>query len=182
MKRIVGLLTVTAACALASNASAYLDPTSVDGAGRAMDTVFAVGARLGSPANNVGIGANRYSSDPDNQAWGDVNVSGTDGNGTHSYDAGVLCLHVDPTGANATILAKIDSSTGEPATLAGVLVHVTDPEALVDEGVAGGDRIDITNLNFAQLTRQLSAGCAATQTARTPVAGVMITKWAPFFG
>jgi hypothetical protein len=184
MKRIIGLLTVTAACALASTASAYLDPTSVDGDGRAVDQVLTFGARLGSPANNVNIQAIRYTSDPDDQAWGDINVSGTDANGTHSYDASVVCLHVDATGTNATLLAKIDTSAGEPTTLAGVLVHLTDPEALVDEGVAGGDRIDITNLNLAQLTRQRSAGCATTQTAKTPVVspGIMVLKWAPFFG
>src|SRR4051812_12652294 len=68
MKRIIGLLTVTAACALASTASAYLDPTSVDGDGRAVDQVLTFGARLGSPANNVNIQAIGYTSDPDDQA------------------------------------------------------------------------------------------------------------------
>src|SRR5437764_13130724 len=79
--------------------------------------------------------------------------------GEHSYTADVDCVSTAPPFTDAGILAHLETgAVGEPATLYGVLIHVTDPEP--DGTIDGtGDKIDVTNLNQKQYQRQLAAGC-----------------------
>jgi hypothetical protein len=159
MKRIAGLLTVTAAiaCALASSASAYVDPSyflpqAVTGDGQFGANTF----HLDGAFTSGGFSA------------GSLTFTGTDANGTHSYFAFVSCISVDPFGRNATILAVMYQKTNEPAGLNGVRIHVTDPESADSENGAG-DRMDVTQLFGPQWNKAYNAGCAATQTAKTPI-------------
>jgi hypothetical protein len=170
MKRIAGLLTVTAAvaCACAPGASAYVDSTTN------ISSVSTTNAQFGSPANSFDI---QMGSNP---GWGDaipngfVHFSGTDANGQHEWQSFGVCFHVDPAGHDATILVDIYSKTNEPAALQGALIHVTDTEESGSEAGAG-NRIDVTQLSSAQYNRQYNLGCATTPTARAAISAGDIT-------
>jgi hypothetical protein len=170
MKRIAGLLTVTAAvaCALAPGASAYVD-TSAN-----ISSVRTTDAQFGSPVNSFDI---QMGSNP---GWGDaipngfVHFSGTDANGTHEWQSFGVCFHVDPAGQDATILVDIYSKTNEPDALQGALIHVTDTEAAGSEAGAG-DRIDVTQLTTSQYNRQYNLGCADTPVAKRAISAGDIT-------
>jgi hypothetical protein len=160
MKRILGLLGVTAviACLPATGASAYVDPTA------SVDSVQAEGNR---DANWFAIDVYRELGFGDRGANGWLHLTAVDSNGVHEWWASPVCMHVDPLGRDATILARINAATGEPATLDAVLLHVTDPEP--DPGQLA--RIDFTNLNVNQYNRQFASGCATTLTARAAISG-----------
>src|SRR5436305_14563147 len=97
-----------------------------------------------------------------------LSISGTDAKGTHSYDGTVECFNVAISAADAGVLARVSNPVGEPASLYGVLVHLTDPEPESSENGVG-DKVDITNLNQTQYNRQKTAGCAGAP-AKTALA------------
>jgi hypothetical protein len=170
MKRIIGLLSVTAAIASlpVSGASAYVDTTSP------VSSVHTTNGQFGSPANSFDI---QMASNPgfgDAVPNGSASFSGTDARGLHQWVGFGVCLHVDPVGHDATILVDIYDTTGEPATLAGALIHVTDTESAGSESGVG-DRMNVTNLSVNQYNRQYALGCAATPTGKTAIAGGDIT-------
>jgi hypothetical protein len=160
MRRLVVLITAVAALAFAPSAGAYVQNSFFNG---------------GSVTGSGTFGSNSFTLFINqNPIFGGLNgivsFGGTDANGTHSFGARVTCLDLSSDGANATILGEIISApapVGEPANLAGVLVHATDPEP-ANQTTGTGDKLDVTFLNAKQYQRQLAAGCPAAA-AKTPI-------------
>jgi hypothetical protein len=163
MRRATALLAVATAvaCVPAAGASAYVVPGGTKVAVSTFGLQLARGTTLDIQAGGV-LGA------PDTGANGKIAFSRTNATGLHQYDGAVECLHVDAAGRNATLLARVTQSTGEPATLSGVLIHVTDAESPELEG-EGNDQIDVASLDAAQYAHRLAGGCAATRPATTQV-------------
>src|SRR4051794_32930192 len=154
MKRLSLLLTCVAALACASTASAADPLRVVDGAGS-----FAGGANV-FILNAVGPAT----PDPNNPAFGTLELFSAADGGAHYIHGTLTCLTVKPFGVQAGMLFEVDTALGNPSNLYGVLVHVEDR----DSGL--NDRIDVTNLNEAQYNRQLTRGCPPAR----PRSGVTI--------
>src|SRR3954454_21884409 len=142
MKRLSLLLTCVAALACASTASAADPLRVVDGIGS-----FAGGANI-FDLSAVGPAT----PDPNNPAFGTLEIFSSPDSGAHYIHGSLTCLTVKPFGIQAGMLFEVDSAIGNPSVLYGVLVHVEDNSGL-------NDRIDVTNLNEAQYNRQLTRGC-----------------------
>jgi hypothetical protein len=120
---------------------------------------------------------------------GSFALTGTDAKGTHSLSGPVDCMQIDP--ANGAVLAHQTTSSGEPASVYGVLCHVTDPE---DQGTntGTGDKVDVTMLNQKQYQRALTSGCSAAAgkqsltagniTVDVGLGGIIIIPCPPFCG
>jgi hypothetical protein len=162
MRRLVVLITAVAALALAPGASAFVRTSFFNG-GEVSGT-----GTFGGNTFNLLI----FNTPFTGGLVGSLSFAGNDAKGAHSFAAQVNCLGVSSDGASATIVATLSTFTapvGEPANLAGVLVHATDPEPA--NSITGvGDKLDVTYLNAKQLQRQLAAGCAPAA-AKTPIQG-----------
>src|SRR3954447_10355854 len=166
MRRLVVLITALAALAFAPSAGAFVQNSFFNG---------------GSVTGSGTFGGNSFTLFINqNPIFGGLNgivsFGGTDANGTHSFGARVTCLGLSSDGANATILGEIISvpaPVGEPANLAGVLVHATDPEAAGATSGAG-DKLDVTFLNAKQIQRQEAVGCPAAAAKRAITSGNVV--------
>jgi hypothetical protein len=167
MKRLAWMLIAmaAAACVCATTVSAFTarDPFPFDEI-TATNATFGDGNVLNLTAHH---GANSL------VTTGLFNLTGTDANGTHQLVGTVDCMQVsDPTGA---VLAHVDSSSGEPASVYGVLFQLSDPELRnTNNGI--GDTIAVTMLNQRQYQRALASGCSAAVGKQSLTGGNVIVE------
>ena len=157
MKRLAPLLAAaTASLAVASTASAYVSP------GLPIETL------IGSQTALVGGNAfdlNMFTSG--GVIGGHTNIFALNTVKPHvAFSDAIDCIQADALGQNAGILARLTQKEGEPATLYGQLIHVSDFENDSTGELGVGDRLDVTHRSQRQYQRQLALGCAPTGPAR----------------
>jgi hypothetical protein len=147
-KRLACILIAIAAgaCVYAPAASAYFSSNPFVEA-------TATSATFGG--NTLTLTAHRDFVPSGSAATGSFSLSGTDAKGTHSLSGPVD--RIEAFGDDAGVLAHQTSSSGEPASVYGVLFHVTDAEPQGTNDGAG-DKLDVTMLNQKQWQRAMSTG------------------------
>src|SRR4051812_12942915 len=167
MKRLAWMLIAmaAAACVCASTVSAFTirDPFPAD-------EITVTNAAFGG-GNLLNLTAHHGASSV--VTTGFFNLTGTDANGTHVLGGTVDCMQVnDPSGA---VLARVTSSSGEPASVYGVLFELSDGEPRNTNNGAG-DTIAVTMLNPKQYQRAIASGCTAAVGRQSLTAGNIIVE------